>query len=76
MAAQTSGVSYHGTLTAEKLLDCLMTGDVPAEVAPAIGHFLEEAPMQLVVMAIEDVAQQTGLPISDSNAEVTIQISL
>lgn len=64
MAAQTSGVSYRQVLTEETLLACLMSGEAPDEVIAPIVHFLEEAPMQLVVMAIEEAAQRTGVPIS------------
>lgn len=41
-----------------------MSGEAPAEFLAHVGHFLNEAPMQLVVMAIEQAAQQSGVPIA------------
>ncbi len=64
MAAQTSSVSYRGVLTPEVLLAVLVGGDVPDEYRAHVTHFLDEAPMQLVVMAIEQAAQQSGVPIA------------
>jgi hypothetical protein len=63
MAAQTSSVSYTSLLTPEVLLSVLVSGDVPDEFHPHIAHFLDEAPMQVVVMAIEQAAQQSGVLI-------------
>ena len=62
MAAQTCSVSYRKTLTPETLLSILTTGDVPEENISNIVHFLQEAPVQNVVMAVDQAAQQSGLP--------------
>ncbi|MDQ1835201.1 hypothetical protein [Massilia scottii] len=64
MAAQTSSVSYRGFLTPELLLEILMTGEVPRAFASHVLHLLEEAPIQLVVLAVEQAAQQGGVPIA------------
>lgn len=64
MAAQTSSVSYCGVLTPDVLLAMLVSGEVPDEYRAHMAHFLEEAPMQLVLMAIEQAAQQSVLPIT------------
>ena len=64
MAAQTSSVSYRGVLTPEILLAVLVCGEVPVEFQAHLIHFLNEAPMQLVVMAVEQAAQQSGVPIA------------
>jgi hypothetical protein len=64
MAAQTSSVSYRAVLTPEVLLAVLVSGDVPDEFQAHLMHFLNEAPMQLVVMAVEQAAQQSGVPIA------------
>jgi len=58
MAAQTSNVSYRGILTPEVLLTILTTGEVPPEFVAHVVHFLEEVPIQIVVMAVEQAAQQ------------------
>lgn len=64
MAAQTSSVSYRLILTPEVLLAILTTGEVPPEFVSHVVHFLEEAPMQIVVMAVEQAAQQSGVSIA------------
>jgi hypothetical protein len=64
MAAATSSVSYRIVLTTERLVEVLTTGTLlPADVATFL-HFLEEAPIQVVVMAVEQVAQESGVPIA------------
>lgn len=65
LAARTSSVSYRTALTAEMLLAVLIKGNAPVEFQAHLAHFLNEVPMQLVVMAIEQAAQQSGMPISD-----------
>jgi hypothetical protein len=64
MAAQTSSVSYRAVLTPDILLAVLVSGDVSDEFQAHLIHFLNEAPMQLVVMAVEQAAQQSGMPIT------------
>ena len=64
MAAQTSSVSYRGVLTPDVLLAVLVSGDVPDEYQAHMTCFLDEVPMQVVVMAIEQAAQQGGVPIA------------
>lgn len=70
MAAQTSSVSYRGTLTPEILLGVLVIGDVPAEFGAHIVHFVEEAPIPMVVQAVEEASRQSGMPISEIWANV------
>ena|SRR5450830_1252672 len=62
IAAQTCSVSYRKTLTPEALLNILTTSDVPKENISNIVHFLQEAPVQIVVMAVDQAAQLSGLP--------------
>ncbi|MDO8313058.1 MAG: hypothetical protein Q7T25_14080 [Sideroxyarcus sp.] len=63
MAAQTCSVSYRVVLTPERLLEALTTGTVaPSDVATFL-HFLEEAPLLIVVMAVEQAAQESGVTI-------------
>lgn len=64
MAAQSSSVSYRGMLTPDMLLAALVSGDVFEGFHAHIAHFLDDVPIQLVVMAIEQAAQQTGVPIA------------
>lgn len=62
MAAQSSSVSYRGTLTEDELEQILLTGDVPGEREVHVGHFVNELPIQVVVMAIEQVALRQRIP--------------
>lgn len=64
MAAQTSSVSYRSLLTPELLLEILTTGESPAVFKSHVLHLLEEAPIQIVVLAVEQAAQQSGVPIA------------
>ncbi len=70
MAAQTSSVSYRGTLTPEILLDVLVRGVVPVEFGAHILHFVEEAPIPMVVQAVEEASERSGIPISEIWANV------
>jgi hypothetical protein len=56
-------VSYRGTLTPETLLNTLMTGEVSPAFSPHVRYLLNEAPIQIVVMAVEQAAQQSGTSI-------------
>ena len=63
MAAQTSSVSYRGTLTEGALLEILTTGIVPAGFEAHVGHFLDEAPVDFVVFSVAEVAQKNQTSI-------------
>jgi hypothetical protein len=63
MAAQTSSVSYRDTLTEGALLEILTTGIVPAGFEAHVGHFLDEAPVGLVVFSVAEVAQKNQTSI-------------
>jgi transcriptional regulator with XRE-family HTH domain len=56
MAAKGANVSYAGELTSELLEDALSTGDVPGDFRAHIAQVLDEAPLQLVVKAVAEVA--------------------
>ena len=64
MAAQTASVSYRSILTPELLLEILTTGESPAAFKSHVLHLLEEAPIQIVVLAVEQAAQQSSVPIA------------
>jgi transcriptional regulator with XRE-family HTH domain len=61
MAAKSSSVSYYTELTSNDLQQALSTGKVPAGLAANLLHFLDETPIQLVVMAVEETAQQASV---------------
>jgi transcriptional regulator with XRE-family HTH domain len=62
MAAQTSSVSYRGELSEDMLESALATGTVPPGFEAHIGHLLDEAPVEYVVMAVEEAACREHVP--------------
>lgn len=57
MAAKNASVSYRGELTSDQLRQTLTTGQVPAHHISHLLHFLDETPLQVVVMAVEETAR-------------------
>ncbi|MCW5580554.1 MAG: helix-turn-helix domain-containing protein [Luteimonas sp.] len=62
MAAKNASVSYTTELQPETLGRVLASGDVPATYAPHLAHLLDEAPVQMVVMAVEEAASKAHVP--------------
>ena len=62
IAAKTSSVSYAGDLTEEMLEQTLATGCAPSGYEAHIGHLLDESPVSLVVMAVEEAAEREHRP--------------
>lgn len=62
MAAKTASVSYARELEPEALEQALASGDVPLPFAPHLTHLLDEAPVPIVVMAVEEAASRAHLP--------------
>jgi transcriptional regulator with XRE-family HTH domain len=58
MAAKTSSVSYRREMSSEELEYALSSGNAPEELRSNLLHFLDEAPLPVVVMAVEETAQQ------------------
>ncbi len=58
MAAKGANVSYAGELTPELLEGALATGQVPDDFRAHIAQVLDEAPLQLVVKAVAEVADK------------------
>ncbi len=56
MAANTSSVSYRKKMTGDLLENALASGDPLSGYEANLLHFLDEAPVQVVVMAIEETA--------------------
>lgn len=56
MAAKNASVSYRGELNSEQLQHALATGQVPDNHASHLLHFLDETPLPVVVMAVEETA--------------------
>lgn len=62
MAAKNASVSYATELEPETLGRMLASGDVPATYAAHLAHLFDEAPVQLVVMAVEEAASKAHVP--------------
>ena len=56
MAAKTASVSYEPEVPPDTLAQALASGQVPAGFAAHLTHLLDEAPVPLVVMAVEETA--------------------
>jgi DNA-binding XRE family transcriptional regulator len=56
MAAKTSSVSYTHELAPKTLGETLVSGEVPPSFVPHLVHLLDEAPVPIVVMAVEEAA--------------------
>ena len=62
MAARNANVSYARELRPDVLARMLVSGDVPAPYAPHLTHLLDEAPLPMVVMAVEEAAAEARVP--------------
>ncbi|WP_292042172.1 hypothetical protein [Massilia sp. UBA6681] len=51
-------------MTSEMLLEVLSTGKVSQSVTATVSHFIDETPLQVVVMAVKDAAHESGVDIS------------
>ncbi len=58
MAAKTASVSYADEIKPDQLGHALARGDVPAQYVAHLVHLLDEAPLSMIVMAIEEAAQR------------------
>lgn len=56
MAAKTASVSYSHELTPKTLGAALVSGEVQPPFVPHLVHLLDEAPVPIVVMAVEEAA--------------------
>lgn len=56
MAAKNASVSYRGELHSDQLQHALATGQVPVNHKSYLLHFLDETPLPVVVMAVEETA--------------------
>lgn len=61
MAAKTASVSYKHELDADTLAHTLVKGKVPGQYMAHIAHLLDEAPIPVLVMAVEDAAEHANV---------------
>jgi transcriptional regulator with XRE-family HTH domain len=62
MASRAASVSYKVPLTAPQLASALVSGELPAAIAPHISTLLDEAPLSMVVAAVEAAAAASDVP--------------
>ncbi len=61
MAAKNASVSYAHEMPPDTLGHALVSGNVPIGYAAHLTHLLDEAPVPLVVMAVEEAASNEGV---------------
>ncbi len=62
MASRTASVSYKTRLDAKALARALATGDLPSQWVPHVSTLIDEAPLPILVSAVEEAAQSQGVP--------------
>ncbi|HEY4371035.1 MAG TPA: helix-turn-helix transcriptional regulator, partial [Burkholderiales bacterium] len=62
MAAVTSSVSYRQALDEGVLAQALGSGVIPPAYRVQVGALLGEAPLEILVKAVEEAAQREGVP--------------
>jgi transcriptional regulator with XRE-family HTH domain len=65
MASRTASVGYRRALDAATLARALASGRMPPWAAPHVAVLLDEAPLQVVVRAVEDAARVERVPPKD-----------
>lgn len=61
MAAKNASVSFAREVPPDALGQALVSGNVPKRYAAHLTHLLDEAPIPLVVMAVEEAAAKEGV---------------
>lgn len=56
LVSQTASVSYKSTLDSAELARALVKGELPAHMLPHIATLLDEAPLPLIVGAVQEIA--------------------
>jgi transcriptional regulator with XRE-family HTH domain len=54
--SQTASVSYRTVLDPEIFAAALVAGELPARITPHVATLLDEAPLSLIVAAVEEIA--------------------
>lgn len=62
MAGRTASVSYRRTLDADALARALASGEIPRGMEPQFAALLDEAPLPLIVQAVEEAARREHVP--------------
>jgi transcriptional regulator with XRE-family HTH domain len=62
LASQTASVSYRERLKPEALAAAMVEGHLPAVITPHVAMLLDEAPLSIIMGAVEEVARNTQCP--------------
>lgn len=62
MASRTASVSYRKTLQPDALAHALASGELPSDLRPHLATLLDEAPLPIIVSAVEEAALQEQVP--------------
>ena len=62
LASRTASVSYKEVLKPEALASAMVDGHLPADITPHVATLLDEAPLTIIVGAVEEVARKTDCP--------------
>lgn len=62
MASRTASVSYRSPIEAGQLAQALATGHIPSAVTPHVATLIDEAPLPIIVAAVEEAAQCAHVP--------------
>lgn len=60
-ACTTASISYQSTMTPNTLKTALASGQLPAPFIAHISTLLDEAPMQIIVAAVKEAAEKSGV---------------
>jgi transcriptional regulator with XRE-family HTH domain len=63
MASQSASVSYKTVMQPKELQTALVSGVVPVSLTAHIATFLDEAPLALLVAAVQEAAQRGRVPM-------------
>ncbi|MEO0315587.1 MAG: hypothetical protein RI928_2043 [Pseudomonadota bacterium] len=62
MASRNASVSYKESLTPAELMSALATGEIPSNRVAHLSTLVDEAPLKLIVSAVEATAMKTTVP--------------
>ncbi|PZO15475.1 MAG: transcriptional regulator [Burkholderiales bacterium] len=62
LLSQTASVSYKSELEPAALAKAMVGGELPRNITPHIATLLDEAPLQLILSAVEQVAKRSNTP--------------
>ena len=62
VAASTASVSYRDSMSPKKLLKAMAMGTYPPNLLPQIATLLDEAPLPIIVSAVKEASEKTGVP--------------